>query len=162
MTWPTVAGFQTFLTNVVQVPTAALPSDSQIITYAFDFALATVNLQLSVAWSPPGSWSPFQLAVYNLGADLLINWAQDPSDEPAIYGPDKNQQYFISLRDSFGTSEFVAGVIQSSNDVSTGQSFVVPKQFEGLTISQLTNLKSPYGRTYLGIAQDVGTLWGLS
>ncbi len=158
--WPTVAGFQTFLTNVVQVPTAALPSDSPIITYAFDFALATVNIQLSVAWSPPNSWSPFQLAVYNLASDLLINWAQDPSDEPAIYGPDEDQQYFSWLQSRFGVSEFVAGVIQSSNDVSTGQSFVVPDQFKGLTIGQLTNLKTPYGRTYLSLTQSIGTLWG--
>lgn len=160
--WPTVGGFTTFLTNVVMVPSVALPPGSLVITYAFDFALATVNLQLSVAWFPPGSWSPFEIATYNLGADLLISWAQDPVDEPPIYGPDKNQQYFTYLRSKFGTSEFVAGVIQSSSDQGTSQSFVVPEQFEGLTIGQLTNLKSPYGRQYLAIAQSVGTNWGIN
>jgi hypothetical protein len=160
--WPNVAGFQTFLTNVVQVPSAALPSDAPIITYAFDFALATVNLQLSAAWAPPGSWTPFQMAVYSLATDLIINWAQDPSGEPPIYGPDGNQPYFKSLRAGYGTSEFVAGVIQSSGDQGTSQSFVVPKQFEGLTIGQLTNLKTPYGRQYLSLTQSIGTLWGLN
>ena len=160
--WPTIAGFQAFLANVAQVPPAALPRDSPIIGYAFDFALATVNVQLAAAWAPAGGWTPFQMAVYNLGADLIINWAQDPTDEPQVYGPNKDQPYFLALRDGYGVSEFVAGVIQSSGDQGTNQSFVVPRQFEGLTIGQLTNLKTPFGRQYLSLTQDVGTLWGVT
>ena len=38
----------------------------------------------------------------------------------------------------------------------------VPKAFDELTIGNLQNLKTPWGRVYLGIAQSYGTLWGLS
>ena len=59
-------------------------------------------------------------------------------------------------------NSFVAGVIESSADESTSQSMKVPDQFEGLTIADLQNLKTPWGRTYLGIAQSIRTDWGIS
>jgi hypothetical protein len=156
---PTIAGFQQFLTDIVGVPASALPSDAPVIGYAFDFARSTVNVQLMAAWAPPGGWTPYQRAVYNLATDILINWAQDPPGEP-IY---KNgQQYFGWLRAQYGVNQFVAGVVNSSNDEGTGQSLLVPKAFEGLTIGQLSNLKTPFGREYLALSQDVGTMWGLA
>ena len=159
---PTIAGFQAFLTNIVGVPSVALPSDSPVITYAFDFALSTVNLQLSAAWSPPGSWTPYQIAVYNLAADIMINWAQDPTDEPIYNQGPPPLQYFAWLRAQYCVNQFVAGVVQSTSDEGTSTSLVVSKAFDGLTINQLTNLRTPYGRAYLGLAQTVGTLWGIS
>jgi hypothetical protein len=157
---PTLAGFLAFLANVVQIPSAALPTDSPVPGYAFNFALTTVNPALQIACGPtPNAWSAYTVAVYNLAADILINWAQDPQDEPAY----KNElQYFAWLRDSYGINQFVAGVIQSSSDEGTSQSMVVPDQFKGLTIGQLTNLRTPYGRQFLSISQSFGTLWGLS
>lgn len=74
---PTVAGFQTFITNVMRVPANALPPGSPIITYAFNQALAIVNLDLGVLPSVPGSWSPYSLAVYNLAGHLLCEHAPD-------------------------------------------------------------------------------------
>lgn len=159
---PTIGDFQAFLTNIVGVPASALPSDSPVIGYAFNFAVSTVNTQLTLACSPPGSWTPYQLAVYNLAADILINWAQDPTDEPVYSAGPPPLKYFAWLRVQYGVNTFVAGVISSSGDEGTNQSLVVPKAFEGLTIGQLSNLKTPYGRAYLALAQDVGTMWGMA
>lgn len=156
------AGWLLFIANVMRVPTVALPPDSPIIIYTFNFAVSTVNKQLLLACSPPGSWSPYQLAVYNLAADLLINWAQDPPGEPIYNVGPPPLQYFAWLRAQYGVNQFVAGVINASSDEGTSQSLTVPTAFEGLTIGQLSNLKTPYGRAYLALAQDVGTMWGLS
>jgi len=161
---PTIADLQNFLFNIAGVPAAALPIDAPVIAYAFDYALSTVNRQLCAAWSPPGSWTPYQRAVYNLATDILINWAQDPAGEPVYRTTPTGQglQYFAWLRYQYSINQFVAGVISSSGDEGTSQSLVVPKAFEGLTISQLTNLKTPFGREYLALTQSVGTLWGMS
>jgi len=159
---PTIAGFQQFLYSIVGVPANALPTDAPIIGYAFDYALSTVNVQLCAAWSPPGGWTPYQRAVYNLAADILINWAIDPVDEPPYNIGPPPLQYFAWLRARYGVNQFVAGVVNSSSDEGTSQSLTVPKAFEGLSISQLSNLKTPYGREYLALAQDVGTMWGMA
>ena len=159
---PTIGDFQAFLTNIVGVPASALPSDSPVVGYAFNFAVGTVNAQLTLACSPPGSWTPYQLAVYNLAADILINWAQDPTNEPVYDAGPPPRKYFAWLRYQYGVNTFIAGVISSSGDEGTSQSLLVPKAFEGLTIGQLSNLKTPYGRAYLALAQDVGTMWGMA
>ena len=59
------------------VPVNALPDDSLAITYAFNVAIAIVNQQLLVA-------NPliYELAVYNLAGDNLINWAPDVPQVP--------------------------------------------------------------------------------
>jgi hypothetical protein len=53
-------------------------------------------------------------------------------------------------------------VVVSADDASTSGSFNIPEQFNGLTIGDLQNLKTPYGRQYLAIAQKYGELWGIS
>jgi hypothetical protein len=37
-----------------------------------------------------------------------------------------------------------------------------PEVMNNLTFADLQTLKTPWGRIYLGIAQDVGTLWGVT
>jgi hypothetical protein len=76
---PSLAGFQTFITNIMRVPANCLPSGTPIIQYALDQALAIVNLDLGLLPSVPGSWSPYALAVYNLAGHLLIEYAPDQS-----------------------------------------------------------------------------------
>jgi hypothetical protein len=56
----------------------------------------------------------------------------------------------------------VAGVIGSSADETTSESLVVPEAMKNLTLQNLQNLKTPYGRQYLYFAQAFGTNWGLS
>ena len=149
---PTLSDFQTFITSVMGISTSVLPSNSPVITWSFDFAYDWVAQELSGLTAQPGSWTMYQRAVYNLAADTLINWAQDTPPST----------YFANLRKDFGCNSFVAGVIQSSSDEGTSESLLVPEAFARLTIANLGNLKTPYGRAYLGIAQSFGPVWGLS
>ena len=162
---PTLAGFLAFVRNVMAITTAQLPDSSIYLNWALANAIAIVNPQLSVvpglpqtdaagialfSDTPPSIYTE---AVYNLAADNLVNYAQDQNGET----------FFGDLRKSFNINGFVSGVISSSNDQSTGQSLVVQEAAKAFTLKDLQNLKTPWGRTYLGIAQSYGpSTWGLT
>ena len=152
---PTLAGFQWFVASIMGIGTAVLPADAPVIAWVFGIALATVNPQLqTVPAAMPGGPSIYVQAVYNLAGDLLLNFAPD---QPG-------QTYFETQRGQAGLNlnNFQAGVVNTAGDQGTSGGLTVPDQFSGLTIADLQNLKTPYGRTYLGIAQSVGTLVGLT
>ncbi len=146
VTGPTLAGFQAWVRGTMGVPTSALPDGSPYFQYAYCVASAVVSRQLCVV--------PliYQLAVYNLGGSNLVNWAQDVA--PSTYWAD--------LRTSLKLADFVAGVVQSSSDEGTSVGLTVPEQMQNFTVANLQQLKDPWGRTYLGFAQSVGSLWGIS
>ena len=98
------------------------------------------------------------MATYNLAADTLINFAQDPAVAPVFMD---EMPYWSWLRKQYGVLNFVPGVIQSTSDEGTSASYEVAEQFKNYTIANLQNLKTPYGRQYLGIAGSWGTLWGM-
>lgn len=149
------AGFITFLRTVVGISTDELPDDSAVIGYAYGSAYNTVNPYLNCT----NHGFAFTYAVYNLGTHLVMQYAPDlPGAE--IYK--NNLPYFAYMRSSFAMDSFVAGVVNSSSDVSTSQSLTVPEAFNTLTISDLGLLNTPWGRAYLGFAQKFGPLWGLS
>ena len=151
---PTLAGFTAFLYNVAGFPVGALPGTSPVIEMAFCVALEIVNLQLAYV-------SPliYQLAVYNLGTSNVLNYAQDPV--PATVKLN-DLPYFQALRAQFNCLGFTAGVISSTADESTSESLLTPEFMKGLTLSNLQQLKDPWGRQYLAFAQDMGTLWGVT
>ena len=72
-------------------------------------------------------------------------------DVVQMHFPDST--YFADLRKLFKINSFVAGVIESSHDATTGQSFAVSDAMKDLTFSDLQLLKTPWGRAYLAIAQ---------
>ena len=154
---PTLEGFTQWIYTFMGIPQAACPPTQEWIAFSFYTAVATVNLWLQRL---PG---PIYLrAVYNLAGDLLV---QSCPDEPGEEYPTDNPDglgYFAYLRKAMDINGFLAGVIESSADESTSQSMKVPDQFSELTIADLQNLKTPWGRAYLGIAQSVGTDWGIS
>lgn len=121
---------------------------------------SSFNIQLSYAlaldivscWLQAMASDVYTIAVYNLATDRLINFCPD---QPG-------QCYFDGLRTGFKINQFVAGVVQSANDQGTGDTLLVPDAFKGLTIMDLSNLQTTYGRQYLALAQQIGTLWGLS
>jgi hypothetical protein len=149
---PTVslAGFTSWVYNVMGVPETALPSDSQSLTFAYCFAIAVVNQALRCVPGPL-----YLAAVYNLGGDNLINYAQD-TDSTTPKG------FWADLRLQFKITPFVAGVISSTSDQSTAESLEVIEAAKGFLLSDLQNLKTPYGRAYLAIAMKFGSLWGLT
>lgn len=144
---PTLAGFLVWVRSVMGVPTAALPDDSVALQYAFAVSVEIVNPQLQQA-------SPliYQLAVYNLGGDNLINWAPDQT----------GQTYLLDARKAFECLDFVGGIITTASDEGTAGSVSVVESLKSLTIGQLQNLRTPYGRQYLSFAAEVGSNWGLS
>ena len=153
---PTIAGFQWFITNIMGITSAQLPSTASVIAFAYNLAYNTVNPAL--ACMPNANTAEptiYATAVYNLAADMLINFAPDSAGPPP-------STYFADLRKSFGCNSFVGGVINSTSDEGTSQGMVVPDFAQTLTVAQVQNLKTPYGRMYLGIAAGYGPLWGLS
>ena len=155
MSTPTLAGFQSFLYGIMGIPALALPSDSPVIAWVFNEALATVNPLLCMISSPvglPPVVDLFNVAVYNLAADQLVNYAQDQ----------QGYTYFDALREKYGLNSFAPGVVQSTSDESTSTTLAVPEALTKLTISDLQNLKTPWGRKYLMIAQKMGSNWGVS
>lgn len=157
---PTLGGFVTFL-GLLGVPASAgfSPSTDATVTWAYDAAVQTVNPMLCTIPGVPGAWTMHARAVYNLAADFLINWEVDPVDAPAFRD---DLQYWAWLRKSFGCLEFSPGVVSSTGDEGTNTSLQVPEALSQLTLANLQNLKTPYGRAYLGIAQSWGTNWGIN
>ncbi len=160
---PTLAGFVLFITDVMRIPPSALPRTSPFIAYAFANALAIVNPALQCVAIPqqdaagvtlnPGGWTIYALAVYNLAADNLINYAPDQ----------QGFEYFEKLREKLNINGFVSGVVQSSGDEGSNVSLVVQEAAKMFTLANLQQLKTPYGRTYLALAQSAGpTTWGIT
>jgi hypothetical protein len=92
-------------------------------------------------------------AVYNLATDILFNIAQDTAQST----------YFTDARTKWNIYGFVAGVVNTASDNGTGDSLVVPDSLSQLTLADLQNLKTPWGRAYLAIAQKWGPdLFGIT
>ena len=157
---PTLGDFEGFVANYMGVPSTAMnPATSPYVPWAYNYALQIVNQALQCVPGVTGAWSVYALAVYNLAADTLVNIAQDASGAP-IY--QNNLPYWQWLRGQYGVLSFTPGVVSSSSDEGTSTSYTVPRTFENYTIANLNQLKTPYGRQYLGLASSWGTVWGLS
>ena len=149
---PTLAGFQDFIQNVMGINTTVLPTTNPVIAMAFAVALEIVN-RLICQVSP----LMYALAVYNLAGDNLLNYAQDQPGAPAVPGSgDPGLPFFAYTRKTLDLNGFISGVIQSSSDQGTGNSMVVQEAAKNFTLADLQNLKTPYGRQYLAIAQRYG------
>lgn len=160
---PSLAGFLAFVRTTMNINTKILPDNSPFITLALAVALAVVNPDLAGVALPAtdaagvtissGTQTVYVIAVYNLAADNLINFA---IDQPGF-------RYFQNLRKKLNVNGFVSGVVQSSADESTSVSVVVQDAAKNFTLANLQNLKTPYGRAYLALAQSFGpTTWGLT
>lgn len=165
---PTLAGFLQFVRTMMNIRPTVLPDNSPFLSMSLAVALGIVNPALRVAPVPQsdGAQVPlnpltttipvhtmYDLAVYNLAADNLINYAQDQN----------GQCYFTDLRKELNINGFVSGIVQSASDESTSVSLVVMEAAKEFTLMNLQQLKTPWGRAYLGIAQSYGpTTWGLT
>lgn len=144
----TLGGFIAFVRGSMAIPTKALPDASEWLLWSYEIAVATVSLQILRA-------SPvyYALAVYNLAGDTLINYAPD------VAGGDF---FFEKARSKWKILDFVGGIVTGAGDESTSDTLVVPDALKNLTLADLQTLKTPYGRVYLGIAQQIGSIWGIS
>jgi len=146
---PTYAGFLLFLrSSVVGFNTTVLPDAEPVIPAAYENALQLVNQTIATV-----SGFFYTQAVYMLGADIICNYAPDQA----------GQTYFSTLRDKWNVLKFVSGTIQWGGDQGTQTSLVVPEAAKMFTLSDLQNLKTPWGRNYLAIAQKYGpSVWGIT
>lgn len=144
---PNLTDYTSFLRTVVGIKAALLPDAADIIPTTLAIAKELVNEQLCAASS-----LMYTLAVYNLAADRLINYAPDVPE----------QTFFSDLRRTLRISDVSLGVVSASSDEGSSMAYLNPEQLKMLTLQDLQTLKTPYGRTYLGIAQSIGTNWGLS
>lgn len=151
---PTLPGFIAWAQTVMGITESQLPSDSVFYEYAFYIARDTVNKAIQRA-----SQRIYMLAVYNLAGDNLINFAQDPGGAPDYKD---GLTFFNYMRVHWNIDGFVSGIVQSASDESTSVSLVVMEAAKNFTLSNLQNLKTPWGRQYLAWAQDYGTLWGFT
>jgi hypothetical protein len=125
----------------------AITGTNEWITASYGIALETVNCALQL------ECMLYDSAVYNLATDRLLNWAPDIA----------NQTYFSDLRREMKITRPALGVASSGSDQGSSGSVLNPEFMRNLTLGDLQLLRTPYGRAYLGIAQDFGsTLWGVS
>lgn len=126
----------------------AIGAYNDTVVMSFQVAKDIVNLALNC-----GSPRIYTLAVYNLAADRLINFALDIPD----------QTYFKDLRCRLRVEDRTPGVVSSTSDEGTSSSYLNPEFMETLTLQDLQTLKTPYGRQYMAFAQMYGrTIWGLT
>jgi hypothetical protein len=171
---PTLAGFLVFIREGMGISSTILPDNDPSIPLAFAVALAIVNPALQAMPIPSsdaagvslnsGGLTIYTFAVYNFAADRIINFAQDqPNAEPVKGSGDPGLPFFQWQRKELNINGFVPGVIQSSNDETTGESFVVQEAAKQFTLMNIQQLKTLWGRQYLSLAQSFGpTTWGLS
>lgn len=144
---PNLTDFSAWVYAYMQIPVADLPAGSQWLGFAFNQAVALV------AYFPTVAPIEYVLAVYNCAGHLLLKITPDQA----------GQDLFCRARAGFKMLDPQIGIIQSSSDVTTGNSFVVPDAFKNMTIGDLQFYTTPYGREYLAYAQDSGpSIWGLT
>lgn len=156
VTPPTLAGYTEFIRNSMQIDDTILPDDSYWIPFSFELSIAIVNRWFA-CFAPP----VYVVAVYNLAADYLINYATDVPGG-TTYG-DPPLLYFANARRTYNTLGFVSGVINSASDEGTSESMTVSEATSNFTLADIQNLKTPWGRQYLMLAQQFGdSAWGIS
>ncbi|HXS13682.1 MAG TPA: hypothetical protein VN734_13320 [Acidobacteriaceae bacterium] len=133
-----------------QATPEAITATNQWIVATFSVAMDTVNDTIAAA---DCSGRTYSFAVYNLATDRLVNWAPD------VLG----QTYFQDLRTDMRLDRPTLGVVSSAADQGSSGSILNPEFLRNLTASDLQTLRTPWGRTYIGIAQDFGpSLFGVS
>lgn len=170
---PTFDGFKWFVANVMGVPDEAMPDD-MVLQVAYDQAVALTYWGLATVPTPsgnqpyasqpiyptpptPGTPSLYAYAVYNLGCAMLLEFAQDdPNAEPPF------NTFWNDLRTKLGIYSATYGMVNAAADQGTSEAMYIPEIIKGMTLLDLQLMKSPWGRMYLMIAGQWGTIWGLT
>lgn len=138
-----LSGFIAFVRTDMGVTADQVPDDSPSLTLAYGGAVEWVNQDIACVMP-----NLYTVAVYSLAASFLVNYGTEP--------------VFSELRTTLKLNDLHGGVISSASDNSTSASRLVPDFFKDLSLADLQMLQDPWGRRYLMIAQQFGSLWGLS
>jgi hypothetical protein len=152
---PTFAGFQWFVANIMSVPFPSIPPTSWL-QVAYDEAVNLTYWALGTVPSQPTTPSIYAFAVYNLGCAMLLEFAQDDTttNPPGTF--------WTNLRNSLGVNSFSFGLITSASDQGTAESMYIPNQIKNMTLMDMQLAKSPWGRKYLMIAGQWGSIWDIT
>lgn len=142
--WPPSGEVGTYQLSVPALTTVT----GVLVTGTNNWIVTTLEVAKAIVNPALACTSPkmYELAVYNLGADRLINFAQD---QP-------NQSYWRDRRKDMRIYAPSLGVPEAGSDQGTSGSLVNPEVMKNLTLANLQQLKTPFGREYLGIAQSFG------
>jgi hypothetical protein len=158
---PTLSGFTAWVFGSgMGVPSIWLEPDDPNIALAYTISCETVRKGFQCI-AP----AIYMLMVYNLGGAYLAQFAQDPiplPDPPFISVDGVDYGFWSYLRKTNGLNGFTSGIVTGSSDEGTSVTLAQPKWADNLTMGQLQLTNTPWGRLYLGWAQDAGTGWGLS
>lgn len=122
-----------------------LPDNSPVIAQVYGFAKRIVDIDLCIA-------GVYTEAVYNFAGDQLLNYADDQD----------GRTFFDEARAKYSLDVFVPGVLSSSSNSPTSQATLNPEFMKTLVMGDLQTLKTPYGKVYMNLALQNGTIWGLS
>jgi hypothetical protein len=151
-----------FVRGVMGVSTAVLSDINPALQFSYDIAVSIVLKDLQGIPVGSAGASIYSVAVYNLAASNLVNFAQDVANAPNVAGSDPPAPYFANLRNKWNIAGYVSGTISGASDEGTSETMVVPKAAEDFTLADLQYTKDPFGRQYLALAQRYGSLWGLT
>jgi hypothetical protein len=152
---PTFTGFQWFVSNIMAVHSSSMPDDTWL-QVAYDQAYNLAYWGLQTVPSQPTSPSLYAMAVYNLGCALLLEFAlDDPNANPP-------NSFWTDLRTKLGIYSASYGLVNSAADQGTSESMYIPDVINGMTLLDLQLMKSPWGRMFLMISGEWGTIWGLT
>ncbi len=154
---PTLAGYLVFLRNQVKIPANSLPNDNYWIGASYNLAIDMVLFLLKLIPNANHAYpSVYALAVYNFATDRLVNIAADDTTSP-------DPIYFQKLRDRFKLDNYTVGVVKAASDENSSTALEVPSWAKDMSMLDLQMVKTPWGRTYMAIAQQYGpTVWGLT
>lgn len=118
-----------------------------VVSASLGISLEIVNSTLQVA---PHHYT---LAVYNLAADRLLNYATDLP----------GQTFFKDTRARYKLLDSLVGVVQAASDQGTSGAYLNLEAMKNFTLGDLQTLRTPFGRRYMEIAMSFGpNLYGLS
>lgn len=153
---PNITDYTAFIRGTMGINSTILPDNAAVIQFSLAIAIDIVSLDLYII---PDIYA---LAVYNLAGDRLLNFAQDLPGAAPVPGSDPPMAFFAYARYSYKINSFVAGVVQEAHDETTGETLKI-NDVQQLSLMDLQNLRTPFGRAYLQFAQMIGpTIWGLS
>lgn len=138
-----LSGFIDFVRTDMGINSTQVSDNSQSISLAYGGAVEWVNPDIEMVMP-----LFYATAVYNLAASFLVNYGTESA--------------LADAREKLKLNDFSAGVIAGASDNATSAQRLVPDFFKDLSLADLQMLKDPWGRRYLMIAQQFGSLWGLS
>lgn len=139
------------------VPIASLTWSSNIVTAVTAISNNFISGNtVIVSGVVPLGYNGSQIILVANSTHFTYNLYTNPGSE--IISGFVGFNLFVNLRQYYHLNNFVAGVVKSAYDESTGESLETPNWVSNLSLNDLDILKTPYGRFYAQYAQKFGSL----